>query len=172
MTLIHFQSPIKIVNIIFFSDVCILSNYLVMKPARMPYTILLYSRGPGLDTEVSRVGFSLPWILLNCIIFQISNTNHGGATLDSEPLPTSIQFLYILWSSAITPRWSVKQWIKCLYEDKVISIVWLYLCLDPPLLFLCSTGDNLHFHNSVQIFVHIQKTRADLDIKTYVWREF
>ena len=34
---------------------------------------------------------------------------------------------------AISPRWSVKPSLKFLYIDKVISIVFLSSCLDPPL---------------------------------------
>ena len=34
---------------------------------------------------------------------------------------------------AISLRWSAKKWLKCLFKDNVISIVWMYWFLDPPL---------------------------------------
>ena len=41
----------------------------------------------GLDTKEDQLGF-----LLERILFWLSNTNHGGPTLDDEPKPTPIHF--------------------------------------------------------------------------------
>ena len=47
-----------------------------------------------LDTDIGHVGLSLPWILLK-FFFMLSSNNHAGTTLDNEPMPTPVQFLYL-----------------------------------------------------------------------------